>query len=221
MNALSWLALSLALTGSCDRITDLLSRDDAKKDAPPAQTDRGGRDEPKAAAPASTGATAAAAAGTVKQPTPSTGLDGRPSPAARPVSSGQRVTSAQVPGPAESTAVDSRDNRGNSAPAAQKKEDKKDEPQLTGGGRTNGVKCTFNSDCASGDCSFNVCKSKTSNKQLGNGVACTFNSDCASGDCSFNVCKSKSSSDKQLGTGIKCTFNSDCASKDCSFGVCR
>lgn len=86
----------------------------------------------------------------------------------------------------------------------------------------NGVACTFNSDCASGNCSFNVCKSKTSSKKnLGNGIACTFNSDCASGNCSFNVCKSKNSSKKNLGNGIACTFNSDCASGNCSFNVCK
>ena len=54
----------------------------------------------------------------------------------------------------------------------------------------NGMKCTFNSDCESRNCSFKVCKSKSSSrKELGNGSSCTFNSDCLSNNCSFKVCK--------------------------------
>jgi hypothetical protein len=86
----------------------------------------------------------------------------------------------------------------------------------------NGSKCTFNSDCQSGNCSFKVCKSKTSSKKdLANGASCTFNSDCESGNCSFKVCKSKNSSKKELGNGASCTFNSDCQSGNCSFKVCK
>lgn len=53
----------------------------------------------------------------------------------------------------------------------------------------NGAGCTFNSDCASGNCSFKTCKSKSGGKQLGNGQGCTFGSDCESGNCSFKTCK--------------------------------
>jgi len=85
----------------------------------------------------------------------------------------------------------------------------------------NGVACTFSSDCASGNCSFKVCKAKGGgSKALGNGAACTFSSDCESGNCSFHVCKSKGGG-KKLGNGMSCTFSSDCESGNCSFKVCK
>ncbi|MBX3155144.1 MAG: hypothetical protein KF773_04020 [Deltaproteobacteria bacterium] len=95
---------------------------------------------------------------------------------------------------------------------------------LAGKDLGNGMKCTFDSDCASRHCSFKVCKAKGggTKKNLANGVACTFDSDCESRHCSFKVCKAKSgSSGKQLGNGAACTFNSDCESKNCSFKVCK
>src|SRR5690349_12692447 len=69
----------------------------------------------------------------------------------------------------------------------------------------NGVACTFSSDCASGNCTFKVCKAKSGGaKNLGNGAACTFSSECASGNCTFKVCKSKGGG-KKLGNGMVCT----------------
>ena len=56
---------------------------------------------------------------------------------------------------------------------------------------SNGMKCTFDSDCESKNCSFKVCKSRSGGKQLGNGAACTFDSDCESKNCSFKVCKKR------------------------------
>jgi hypothetical protein len=85
----------------------------------------------------------------------------------------------------------------------------------------NGMKCTFDSDCASNNCSFKVCKAKGGNKDLANGTSCTFDSDCQSKNCSFKVCKAKGGSGKQLGNGATCTFDSDCESKNCSFKVCK
>jgi hypothetical protein len=93
-------------------------------------------------------------------------------------------------------------------------------PAHAGKNLANGVACTFNSDCASGSCTFKVCKAKSGGKKLGNGVACTFNSDCESGSCTFKVCKAKGSG-KKLGNGIACSFNSDCESGRCTFKVCK
>ncbi len=84
----------------------------------------------------------------------------------------------------------------------------------------NGVKCTFSSDCESGNCSFGKCASRGGGKALGNGIACTFSSDCASGNCSFGKCAARGGG-KQLANGVACTFSSDCASGNCSFGVCK
>jgi hypothetical protein len=84
----------------------------------------------------------------------------------------------------------------------------------------NGMRCSFNSDCASNYCSFKQCKSRSGKKELSNGSSCTFNSDCLSGYCSFKTCKSRSGG-KALGNGMSCTFNSDCASKYCSFKKCK
>src|SRR5262245_28819140 len=90
---------------------------------------------------------------------------------------------------------------------------------FAGGGKTNGSPCKFSSDCESGLCQFDVCKSKSGKKDLGNGLPCKFDSDCASGLCQFDVCKSKSGG-KQLGNGLACKFDSDCKSGRCQFDVC-
>ncbi len=65
-------------------------------------------------------------------------------------------------------------------------------PRPIGRGLVNGLACTFGSECASGECGFNVCRARSADKKnFGNGVACTFGSDCASGDCSFGVCRAR------------------------------
>ncbi len=86
----------------------------------------------------------------------------------------------------------------------------------------NGMRCTFGSDCKSGNCVFKVCKAKGGGKKdLTNGASCTFDSECASGSCVFKACKAKGGGGKQLGNGMKCTFDSECASKKCTFKVCK
>ncbi len=100
-----------------------------------------------------------------------------------------------------------------------------DRPLSIEGGKElgNGMKCTFNSDCASRNCTQKVCKGKGSAaKQLTNGAPCKFGSECESGQCTFKVCKAKGGgSGKGYGNGVACKFPSDCASKNCVFKVCK
>jgi hypothetical protein len=90
-----------------------------------------------------------------------------------------------------------------------------------GKGLANGVACTLSSDCASGNCTFKVCKAKGGGaKNLGNGASCNLSSECASGNCTFHVCKSKGGG-KKLGNGMACRLGSDCESGNCTFKVCK
>jgi hypothetical protein len=90
-----------------------------------------------------------------------------------------------------------------------------DEDNLPEHGRANGVACNYDSDCKSGECSFDHCRGKDDKK--GNGVACSFDSDCESDDCSFGHCRGK---DDKKGNGVACSFDSECESDKCSFQVC-
>jgi hypothetical protein len=86
-------------------------------------------------------------------------------------------------------------------------------------GRANGVECTYDSDCASSECTYGACASQDGERKLGNGVKCTFSSDCASGECTYGACASNGY-DKELGTGVACTYDSDCASHHCTYSKC-
>jgi hypothetical protein len=87
-------------------------------------------------------------------------------------------------------------------------------------GRANGVACTWDSECASGSCTYRVCASRSGDKKLGNGVACTWDSECASDSCTYRKCTSRGDS-KELGNGVACTWDSECASDSCVYHVCQ
>jgi hypothetical protein len=90
-----------------------------------------------------------------------------------------------------------------------------------GTGRGNGETCTARSECASGVCESGSCQATTGGTGRSNGTTCTSNSTCASGFCVSGVCSSMPGGGGMLPVGAACTGAEQCASGVCTGGVCR
>ncbi|HKY34757.1 MAG TPA: hypothetical protein VJN18_02355 [Polyangiaceae bacterium] len=79
------------------------------------------------------------------------------------------------------------------------------------GGLGHGSACTENGDCASGDCTDQVC---VGDGGLAAGSDCSSDGQCASGSCTDGQC------DAGLAAGSDCSSDRECASGSCTDGQC-
>jgi hypothetical protein len=64
-------------------------------------------------------------------------------------------------------------------------------PQLPESGRLLGQRCSEDDQCATHNCSFDVCEKKHYMDKVTNGEACNYDHDCVSDRCYHDVCENR------------------------------